>query len=373
MCITNFTNAFEIARWCRDSLNAQEPTDFCYDDSTITFQPSDIAYYKGRLFAIGDLDDKNFFWYSDFGRPETFPPDHFLGVESEGGDWFVRLLNVEDVLLLFRQNSIYGLSGTSFFQYDLNKLISGVGLTAPRSLAFNKGIISFLHRSGLYQMGVQGGLSDPPVSWVINNSLDSVGANLRRTIGKTVGDEYWLSPPINSTANNEVYIYSRTPSPHWKTYSFGINDIVLFDTDTLALDYAADQFVFVSGTDSLFEWGDDTIDTDAGTLIKSKYQSRYFFDEGEAPIRREKIFYVDFFGHDFAGVPDTLSVYFYERSQGLVDSVRFLPDFNSRKVNRVTFNRIADNCSIGWRASGLGNYEITGYTIGWRAWDSGRN
>jgi len=366
-----------IIPWCKDSSNAQQPEKFCYDDSAITFQPFDIAYHGDRLFAIGDLEDKNVFWYSDFGRPTTMPPDHFIAVESQLGDWFVRLLSVGDNLLLFRQNSIYGLSGLSFFQFNLEKLVSGVGLSAPRTLTVNKNLINFLHESGAYEMSMAGGLSNPTISWVIKNSLDSIGTNLRRSVAKPVGDDWWLSVPIDSTAvdstsNNQTYIYSRTPTPHWKSYSFGIKDIVLFDKDTLALDYATDKFIFVSGTDSLFQWGDKAIDLDNGQRIISKYQSKYFFHEGEGPIRREKIFYVDFFGkHIVGGLDDTLMVTFYEESKGAVDSVKFVPKFRDRKVDRVTFNRISDNCSIGWRAYGLSEYEITGFTIGFLAWDDG--
>jgi hypothetical protein len=362
-----------IEPWCEDSVSAQQPTSFCYDDSNITFQPFDITSHGDRLFAIGDINDRNALWYSDFGRPTTMPPDHFILVETQSGDWFVRLLSVGDNLLLFRQHSIYGLSGLSFFQFNLEKLVSGVGVSAPRTLTANKNIINFLHESGAYEMSTSGGLSSPPISWVIKNSLDSIGTNLRRSVGKAVGDEWWLSAPIASTANNQTYIYSRTPTPHWKSYSFGINDIVLYDKDTLALDYATDRFIFASGTDSLFQWRTDSlVTTDNGTLIQAKYQSKYFFHEGEGPIRREKIFYVDFFGKYFSGALDTLMVTFYEESKGAVDSVKFVPNFSNRKVNRVTFNRISDNCSIGWRSYGLAIYEITGITIGWNSWDEGK-
>lgn len=380
--VTSYTDSIPydslpvIQPWCDDSSSAQEPTDFCYDDSNITFQPFDIAYHGDRLFAIGEVSDRNALWYSEFGHPTTFPIDHFLNVESQKGDWFNRLLSVGDNLLLFRQNSIYGLSGLSFFQFNLEKLVAGVGLSAPRSLTANKNIINFLHESGAYEMSTGGGLSHPPISWVIKNSIDSVGTNLRRGIGKAVGDDWWLSLPVSGNAadsvrNNQTYIYSRTPTPHWKTYSFGINDIVLYDKDTLALDYATDKFIFASGTDSLFQWGDVTASTDNGALIQCKYRSKYFFHEGEAPIRREKIFYVDFFGKHIGGLTDTLMVTFYEESKGAVDSVKFQPNFSDRKVDRVFFNRISDNCSIGWRAYGLAVDEISGFTIGFLPWDDG--
>lgn len=337
----------------------------CKDDSAITFQPTAIESYGTRLFSIGDPVNKNAVWYSDFGRPTCWPNDKFINIPSGSGDWFNGLISGGDWLALFRQNSVIGLSGLSFYQYNVENLSNEVGLTAPRALAGGAKAIYWPHTTGVYKLP---GSLELPISFPIENSIDSVGQDLNRAWGGFVNGEYWLSVPADTdSVNNRTYIYATTPAPHWKAYDVGIIDGTQYDYETEAADYRTTRYIFMRNNDSLWDWNyaDTTLDDTAH--IEAVYQSKYFLDEGQG---REKIFYIDLKGK---GSADSLVITIYDRyGQDTAFCDTFAVSFSENERQRIPVNEIVTNASVKITDLGYGDYTLYGYIWGYVPWDIGR-
>lgn len=336
----------------------------CYDDSVIAFQPVDIAVHGNRMFTIGHPLDRNRVYYSDFGRMTTWPYDKFIPIGTPTGDWLVRLMPLGKALVMFRQNSIYGLTGFSFYQYSIEMVTSGIGLSASRALAVGNDAAFFLHKTGIYQFAA------PPqlISSAIKNSLDSIGPDIQRSWAGMVGDEAWFSVPMVDSLNDRTYIFSMTPKPHWKAYDFGVFDGAQYDYDTTAVDFRPDRWIFIRDNDSLWRWDYSAADTMDGTVpITAVMQTKYFFPGPE----REKIVYLDLFG---SGAVDSLRLYLWDDygDRVLVDSLTVIPDFSVNGRQRYRIDRIFTAFSVKVRDFGHGDYVLKGLALGYVPWDEGR-
>ena len=334
-----------------------DPETVTEDDSLISFKPTSIVYHGSRLWAIGDPDNRNRLYFSDFGRPTALSSGAFLSFPSRAGDWLVNMISMSnEEMFIFLQNSVFGLKGLSFYQFFADKVAVGVGLSARRTLARGSAGVFYVHKSGVYRFGQPASISIP-----IQNSVDSVSSQLPYSFGTTVHNEYWWS------VNGKTYVYSDIPSAHWKTYSMNITDMVLFDTDTTALDYETADWVLAMN-DSLYQWGDcDTCTTDGGIVFKAKYQSKAFFEDGE---QREQIHYIDIQG---SGSVDSLEVMVIDAlgtDTVFTDTVSI--NFTGENRNRVAVRKIVKDCTVRIQDFGTGNYRIQGYVIGWKPNDGGR-
>jgi hypothetical protein len=338
---------------------------YCNDDSIITFQPTSILSHGTRLFAIGDPAFPNAVYYSDFGRPTCWPSDKFINIASQKGDWLVGMVSMGDWLALFRQNSIVGLSGLSFFQYSIQSISNDVGLTAPGALAGSGQIVYFPHTSGVYRLP---GNLDVPISFTIENSIDSVRQRLSRAWGRIVNGDYWLSVALHdSLLNEKTYIYSAVPSPHWKCYDMGILSGDQYDYGTQAADYRTTRYLFLLANDTIYDWNYADTTLDDTSHIRAVYQSKYLLDEG---ADRKKVIYVDLLG---TGNADSLIVTLYDR-QGedtvFCDTVSV--DFAKNERHRIVVDEIVTNASVRIEDLGYGDYTLSGYIMGFVPWDTGR-
>ena len=381
----SIAEADTLDRWIAYDSIGELPELGCYDDSIIPFQPMSIALHGRRLYGIGDASNPDFLWYSLFHRLTTWPHAQHISVPSRGSDWFVGLLSVGDLLILFRQNSIVQLQGHSFYQYSFDELIENVGLTAPRSLARVGNTVYFYHSTGVYTMSAFGGVPSKPLSFSIKKSLDSFMVNQQRAVGASIAGDYWLSVDYAS-GNQTTYIYSETPTPHWKAYGFGLHAVVQHDPDTIYANFNPNKWLIAlvkglcGATDNtvLYQWrldelsgfqNRDTIDicyqTDSVYVpIIGTYQSKRFFEGRE----RERVYWLDIIGE---GDADTITFTFLDEGVAF-DTVKYLPDFTDGIRDRIVVDHIVTDFAVRWQDSGYGQYTIKGYEIGWIPWDRGR-
>ncbi len=358
------------------------PESTCYNtyysavvDSAVYFDAADITFYGFRLYAIGDLIDRNSLYYSDFGKAGTWPYDKFINIPSVYKDWLVRIVNIGESLFLFRQNSIFGMSGFSYYQYQVLQLVQGKGLASPWGLSVNNNVMYFIYSDGIWTITPNGVISSSPISLPIENVIDSINNFNLPWLG-FINGELWASlPTSNDTANNITYIYSDVPTQHWKTYSIGIKDGVLHNFRSPSFNYNTTKWIFALDNDTLWRWNytpdADTLD-DTSRII-STYQSKYFFEGDD----REKIHYLDLIG---SGVCDSMMITFYQnygdsihgQGQIPIDSQLVALDWYSGDKQRVKVDHIMNNFSFKIRDYGYGQYKLRGFVIGYTPWDPGK-
>lgn len=368
-----------------DVIPAGLPDSTC-EDSILSFQPMSAVVHGGRVYAVGDPVNPNRLYFSTYDKPTNWPCSSYLNIPVSNPDWFVDLLSLEDRLILFRQNSVLHLQGYSYYQYSIDELIANVGLTAPRSVARVGNTIYFYHSTGVYTLSAYGGVSDQPISFPIQKSLDSFMVNQQRAVGTGIAGDYWLSIDY-AGGNQSTYIFSQMPAPHWKSYDFGLHAVVQFDPDTIAGNFNPNHWLIAlvtnfSGTDRsvMYNWrrdelsgsfeNTDTIDVGLGVTgvenfpIIATYQSKQFFEGRE----RERIYWVDIIGE---GTCSTITFTFLDEGVPF-DTVAYLPDFTDGIRDRIMVDHIVTDFAVRWQENGYGQYTIKGYEIGWITWDRGR-
>ena len=335
-------------------------------DSQILFQPRDGSVHGTRMYVIGHPQDRNTVYYSDFGRGANFPRGKNLNIQSYYGDWLQRVLSHKGILYLFRQNSIFALQGLSFYQYQLTQIRADVGLTYPRGLTYFHDEVFYAEKFGLYS------LADPinPVTIPIQKTIDSISDTAQNVYLVNLNNELFYGVDLDAGYdNNKTYVYSPSPSPHWRSQSFGLNDATIWDTEGTSHSYNFNRYILTIN-DSLFKWnyGDTTYGADS---IIGIYQSKYFFDDGDW---REKVIYIDIQG---TGVCDSLKFTFYgDFGQDTLGTKTVVMDFQSQEKQRVRIGDgeiVTNNFSVKIQDFGAVNYMIKSYTIGYiDNWDKGK-
>lgn len=349
------------------------PENRCPDDSLIPFRPSIIEYHADRLWAAGNPQYPDYLYYSKIGYPTTFASDYFVRVASQDGDGITGLLSIADVdyydnalpadqLVIFKRNSVWAIAGFTFSDYRLSQLMNGVGLVADKGYCKNNLGVFFVGSDGMYQLG-----QPRPLSEAIQETVDSVGAYISRSVLRSVGDEIWWSVAVGDTVNNRTLVWAQKPTPHWTSYSFAMRDAIAYDTTQTWTSWTTDRSLILTETDTVFQWNYSDADTlDGATKIQAKYQSKFFFDD---PVR-EKIMWIDLWG---MGTVDTLRLVLSMNDGDQKDTVYVKPVFTDQDRDRVAINKICENFSLRIEDyKGVGNYRITGYDIGYMVWDDGK-
>jgi hypothetical protein len=345
---------------------------YCRDDSLIPFKPISVVLHGSRIWALRDYPLENIVYYSDFGRPTTWPGDHFISIPSRQGDWFLKMVSIsDDELVLFRHNSVVNLTGLTFYQYNISEVIRGAGLTAPQSLSHHKNKLYFAHSTGVYSYGSILSGDSKPLSWAIKNTVDSIGADLSLSHGHIIDDEYWWSVAIDDNLNDKTYIWSEFPIPHWKCYTFGLQDAVAYDNDTTVLDYQSERYILLGSNDTLYRWGyTDTLGYDEPSAEWSARMKTKAFLEGPG---RKKILWVELLGSESI---DNLKVTYWDKLG--TDSLKtdiYDALFDDDEDNRRVVNEIVSNLSVSIDDSlntWGNNYTIQGIRFGWIPWDEGK-
>jgi hypothetical protein len=336
----------------------QEPESTCYQtDTVITFQPETATMHGSRTFSAGNRVAPNRIYYSDFGSLSRWPFDKTILIPSTEADWPIYLLSLPGRLIAFKQHSVWQVEGLYYSNFAVSPLIMGIGLTGPRTVAAMLNRVYFAHMTGIYAFDNYSGITPQPLSLRIDKTIDSIKARMYDAWGGMIGQEYWFSGGLydTSTRHDRTYIYSDFPVPHWKCYTFGLDDRIQLD-DT--------SWVFLR-MDSLYRWDEsDTLDNTE--RIIARYQSKAFF---EGPSR-EKVFYIDILG---TGTCDSLLVGIWDR-MGLdsVHTQKVYVDFTDKKRDRVPIEKIVTDCSVRIQDYGTGDYYLDGFVIGWKPWDKGR-
>lgn len=131
--------------------------------------PSDIkflCYHQGRMFAASET----VLYWSKIGKPEAFDPDSFDLVNSADGQAFTGLHSDREILLVFKEDRVYGLFGTDPDSWEFRLLDAETGCVSHRSIQSAGGYVWWWARQGLTR-------------W--NGTIDSIG---RRTMGDVDGE-----------------------------------------------------------------------------------------------------------------------------------------------------------------------------------------
>ncbi len=125
-----------------------------------------LAYHQSRLFAI----DQQLLYYSKEGFPESFDPDFYEYVNKDDSQKLTGVVSAFGNLIIFKNSSVYQLSGVDPDSWHIDLIDPYVGCTANASICFANGYLYWYSNKG-------------PVRWNGSGGIELIGESL---IGPTI-------------------------------------------------------------------------------------------------------------------------------------------------------------------------------------------
>jgi hypothetical protein len=224
--VTSFSNnylpTFAVAS---DSLLIAVPTTlsqrpYVFTGGTIGYLNSDtdtpycsiISYHKNHLFT-NDASRKSRLWFSGLGQVWDFTPTDFIDIGSDDGSSITGLISAYGGLYIFKEKSIWLLSGYDRDSWQLNKMVD-MGCYNQQSITMANNIIYFMNNQGSI-VAYTGGYNIEYISSKIGNTLDDINSYrfpyfLSLTYPEKDGDVYFGLATADSSTNDRVLLYDTT-------------------------------------------------------------------------------------------------------------------------------------------------------------------
>lgn len=362
-----------------DDTTLYLPEMLTVNDSSITFNPGDLALFNGKLYATSDPGGLNDVFYSQTGGigakiigQMRWPASHLLQFPTGDGAGFIGIESVENGLYLLKQNSLRSLRGPRFLDYQATQVFDNRGAMAPNATTVSNRTLLFLDERGLLALDL-GASSLTPLSTQIQDQFDSLGYNrMKRAVLADLNDLLLLSVPAaanDSVVNNKVFVYDLLTQA-WLTYDFGFQSWVQYDTERALGEWRTDRYIFGTDYNRLLKFGYDETDTTDydTTTIATKVETKFLFDD--VPGHKE-IYYIDLIGE---GKMDSckitllkdLNVNLYDTAKTVYQAI----DFTVKPRQRVLFNEPVVSAAFRIESFRGNHHILKGYTIGWKPKDN---
>lgn len=243
----------------------------------LTWFPSDIPT-SGTTKTSDNDAIPNGGWYTKFRQLDAVPlKNSFRGLGSKK-QALIRGVPLRNGIMLFKEDGLYQLTGTTPETFQISLLDSSVILLAPNSIAVVDNVIYALTTKGVVPISETGVLSAKPISWPIENTLlELQGLDL---------DAY-------------------------KAYTFGISyesekQYILCTISTAGETYSTQQFVYNTTTGGWVRWDRQVLSGGVNPVDDKLYlcdaQSAYIFRE------RKDYTYTDYGDYLFSETVTDVSV-----------------------------------------------------------------
>lgn len=95
-------------------------------------------------------------YYSSLDKPESFDPDNVLPISPEDGQQIRSIYSAFEVLLIFKDKSVYALFGTDPNSWQVRLVLADIGCVSNNTLIAAEGSLYWLAESGLMRMSALG-------------------------------------------------------------------------------------------------------------------------------------------------------------------------------------------------------------------------
>ena len=181
-----------------------------------------LKYHKNHLFVAGDSSAPSQLSFSNLGAIELWDAGDKINVETNDGSPITALWVQLDGLYIGKRSAIFRLDGTSRGDFQLQRMVAGVGPVNHQSVAVLDNVAYFVAPTGhIYRY--DGGITTERVSDRITRTID--GLNLSRTQYAIAGLQdrsYWVAVTASGgSTHNRILLYD-VPTDSWTKFK-GIN------------------------------------------------------------------------------------------------------------------------------------------------------
>lgn len=186
------------------------------------------TYHKNQLFLTGNLTYPSRVWFSDLDNIKNYTLTNFFDVQTADGTKVRGLVSNFNSLYIFKDSSIWRLSGSTVDDYVLEKMVDGIGTMSPQSIAIVNNYIYFTTSQndvGVYDGGYQVIFPSQKIRGTVG-SLNFQRANhnlgLAFSTYKYNDFDYYGSVSFAGSASNNRVLVLDTAFKAWTVFA-GIN------------------------------------------------------------------------------------------------------------------------------------------------------
>lgn len=218
----------------------------------ITPSMSAMTLHFERVWGVGDPDKPNTVYYSALGEPEIWNSEESdageISITTYDGDKFVAIDTVFDDVVLYRQKSIFQISGTSPENYRLTKIPSESGACGPDAVANDGKNSFFIGYDGIYEY------NGSSATKILNDRLNlffknHVNVNAMWTCSAQIynGKLFVSLPTETSSANNAIIEYDISAKVFNIRKNISAKNMTVFDGKLYFLDTEGKICLFDDG------------------------------------------------------------------------------------------------------------------------------
>lgn len=175
-----------------------------------------IEYHRRHLFIAGNSTQLSRLYFSELGDITTYTATDFINVEDNAGDGIIRgLATGLDGLYIWKDSAIWRLTGTSRDDFQLERMVQGIGTLSGSSIAVinspssNQQLFFFVTQAGDVAV-YDGGIEVTIISRKISSSVPKSIAFSR--VDEAVACQYEFTYMLaitntGSSENDRIYQY----------------------------------------------------------------------------------------------------------------------------------------------------------------------
>ena len=258
-----------------------------YDGTTLSLlggsPPTGASYqsvHQNRLWLGHSSSNPSRVYFSDALNQGSWPALNFIDVSPQDGDEITAIMEFSSVIVVFKQHSVYVITGDSVDNFALTRIHVGVGCVAPASVTIvemaAKQFLAWVSDVGVYFSDLNSPTLatrrlQPTWDGLNGHKLDVAAAGFFQ-------DEFWVSLPSGQQIANDTVLMMDTLRDCWdERTSWGFSGYVVFreggKEKFLAADASVGQVYEFSGYNDLgnltpFEYETKALDFGSGERVK---------------------------------------------------------------------------------------------------------
>jgi len=238
------------------------------------------SFHKNILFVSGDNDYPSRVYFSNLGYIDTWTVTDFFDVNTNDGTRITALVSCYDSLYIFKEKSIWRLSGSDRDSFQLEKTVDNIGTSSQQSIAIVNNLIYFSTAQGDLAV-YDGSYTVKFISQKIRNTIGGLNftrANKMLGLGfstyKYVDNDFYVAASEAGSGTNDTVLMFDTAHNAWTKFD-GINASAWTVAETSSGKYALvfgdyDGYIHQYPSTSYY---DGNVATSA---ISAYYQTKWF-------------------------------------------------------------------------------------------------
>jgi len=195
-----------------------------------------VAFHKNMAFSAGNEDTPSTLYFSDVGDIENWTTglSGNVGVETNDGSIIRAIVPGFDALYIFKDYSIFRLTGSDKDSFQLQKMVNGIGVTSPQSISLVGNQFFFTTGQGAVYL-YDGAIGLKKISSKVSGTLktDLSFSRYSNAVALTYDDDYYLSVSTSGSATNDLVLMFDTFSLSWTKFKgLNINAMTVADDGT---------------------------------------------------------------------------------------------------------------------------------------------